>query len=173
MLLLIAISIIDTYALFETNSSGNKNLSIGKWHILLNGENASQSKTISLHDFVYSNGEHTQDDYFAPGSSLYFDLDIDATETDVSVEYYIVIDDTKLEEHPNINFSIIEMETNEIIEANSYSGIILLDDEIKTKNLRVNLDWVNDSLYDSNDIELINDDLDFEINVNFKQYIGE
>lgn len=173
MMLLVAISVIDTYALFETNAASSKNLSIGKWNILLNGENVKQSRTININDFVYTNGEHTQSNYFAPGSSLYFDIEIDATDTDVSFEYSLDIDDSVIENHDNINFSITNLDTNEVINDTSYSDIILLNDEDRTITLRINLVWNDDEDYDLEDNKLIGEDLEFVIDTIFKQYLGE
>ena len=91
LILLFTLVTIDTYALFETNASGEKDINIGKWKIFLNSNDVSTTKTITLSDFTYDNGDHIQDGYFAPGSSASFDIIIDASRTDVSVEYTLDI----------------------------------------------------------------------------------
>ena len=165
--------VIDTYALFETNGSADKEIDIADWTILLNDVNVTESKTITLNDFTYVNGTHTQDNYFAPGSSAYFDLIIDATGTQVSVEYALTIDDTQIEEYPNIYFTIVDMDTNTQITGSEYTGIIPLNSQNRAKTLRINLVWDNDSDYDESDTSLIGETLAFTIDADFKQYILE
>ena len=172
-LLVTLLVIADTYALFETNGNASKNLTIGRWNILVNNENVSQSRTITLNDFVYTNGVHTQNNYFAPGSSAYFDLVIDATGTQVSVAYELIIDNTEIADYPNIYFSITDMTTNETITSNTYSGLIPLSSANKTKILRITLIWENDPNYDDSDTSLIDGNLTFTIDADFMQYTGE
>ena len=172
-LLLTLIATIDTYALFETNGTASKNLTIGRWNILLNNQNVSQSRTVTLNDFIYTNGTHTQSNYFAPGSSAYFDLIINATGTQVSVSYELTIDDSAIADYPNIYFSIKDMDTNQVINANTYSGIIPLSSSNKTKTLRITLIWEDDSDYDESDTSLIGENLAFTIDADFIQYLGE
>lgn len=173
VLLITTLVVVDTYALFETNGSTDKELDIADWTILLNDVNVSESKTITLNDFTYVNGLHTQDNYFAPGSSAYFDLVIDASSAEVSVEYTLTIDDTVIADYPNIYFTIVDTDTNNQITDSEYSGVIPLSSQNRTKTLRINLVWDNDPDYDESDTSLIGETLAFTIDANFKQYIGE
>lgn len=173
VLLLTMLFIVQTYALFETNASADSAIDVGKWIILLNGNNVTETKTLTLSDFTYVNGSHTEDGYFAPGSSAYFDLTIDATNSDVSVIYQLDVDDTQLANYPNIYFSVTDLATNEELTTNSYSGIIMLNDTNRVKTLRINLVWDNQQEYDEVDTSLIGEELKFTINANFKQYIGD
>ena len=93
-----------TYALFETNATSSKNLSIGAWHIEVNGEDISLAETITLDDFTYTGSTHTESGYFAPGSTAVFDIEIDASDCDVSVGYELTIDDSAIDDYPNIYF---------------------------------------------------------------------
>ncbi len=172
-LLLTTIAVIDTYALFETNGNATKNLTIGKWNILLNNIDVYENRTITLNDFVYTNGIHTQSNYFAPGSSAYFDLIIDASATDVSVAYDFTIDDSQIVDYPNIYFIITDMSNNQQINANTFSGIIPLSSQTRTKTIRITLNWTNDPDYDESDTSLIGENLAFTIDAHFEQYIEE
>ena len=171
--LMTILTVVETYALFETNGEASTDMSIGKWKILLNDADVVTARTISIDDFVYENGEHTDSNYFAPGSSAYFDLVIDATDCDVSVSYNLNINDSVIDEYPNIYFSVTDMSTNETVIENNYSGVISIDEENKVRTLRITLTWDNDSLYDESDTSLIGKRLTFEINSRFEQYIGE
>ena len=165
--------VVDTYALFETNSNGAKTLDIADWTIYLNEVDVTETRTVTLNDFTYVNGTHTQANHFAPGSSAYFDLEIDASDAQVSVEYTLAIDDTQISDYPNINFTITDTDTNTVINDTEYSGTILLSDQNRTKTLRINLVWTNNSLYDESDTSLIGETLAFTINAHFEQYTGE
>ena len=165
--------ITSTYALFETNGVAEKNIEIGKWNIKLNNNDVSLEEVITLNDFQYTNGEHTEDGYFAPGSSAVFDIIIDARETDVSVLYDLSINDEAIQSYPNITFSITNMNTNETLDSNIYDGIIRLNDQNRVVTLRISLNWENALVYDETDSNLIGEELEFVLDANFKQYIEE
>ena len=162
-----------TYALFETNGIANKEMEIGNWNIKLNNNDISQTRTISLDDFIYVNGQHTESNYFAPGSTAYFDISIDTSLSDVSVEYQLDIDDTPIEDYPNITFNITNLDTAEVVNSNTYSGIIRLSDASHIVNIRITLVWSNISQYNESDTSLIGENLEFVIDANFSQYTGE
>ena len=172
-LLITMLMFTDTYGLFETNSLATSKLSIGKWDIKVNGDDISLSEMITLSDFVYSTNQHVDDGYFAPGRSAEFEVDIDTSLSDVSVEYSLEIDDSQIQEYPNIYFSIKDMDTNEEITTNSCGGIILLSANNRVKKLKIYINWDNQSQYDVSDTSTIGKNLEFIINANFQQYLGE
>lgn len=167
------IMITNSYALFETDATGVKNVEIGKWNILLNETDISLARTLNITDFTYSETERTEDNYFAPGRELSFEVNIDVANTEVSVEYEIVVDDTALEEHPNIKFKFYDEDTHEEITSNEKTGVILLTDPSRVKHLKIILDWSDELQYDEEDTSLINKELEFSLHANFKQYLGE
>ena len=160
-----------TYSLFETNPSGNADFQIAKWVIKLNDRDISQDKLITLDDFNIINSSHTEEGYFAPGSIAEYELDIDVAESDVSVQYEIDIDDSSLESYPNIHIKTYDLDTEEEITSNHRDGIITLDDPIKLIRIKIILEWENLEEYDITDTELIDGRLNFNIKVNFKQYL--
>ena len=172
VLLLTALTIFETFALFETNAVGNKILNISDWSITLNDIDVSQSRTVTLSDFHYTNGVHTRSTRFAPGSSAYIDIEIDVTGTQVSVEYELEIDDSAIEDYDNIYFSITNLDTNQELDSNTYSGTILLSSQSKVVRLRITLIWDDDPDYDESDTSLIGESLAFTIDADFKQYLG-
>jgi len=172
-LLITIYSVTKTYSLFETNTNGDANLSIGKWKIVLNNTDVTFSDTLTLSNFTYSSNTHMEDNYFAPGRSAEFVLEIDAHETDVSVIYNFEIDDSAILDYPNIYFSIEDLDTLERIDSSTISGVIPLDASNRIKRLKVYLVWSNELEYDESDSSLIGEDLEFNINANFKQYLGD
>lgn len=171
-LLICALVITDTYALFETNATSDKELDIGKWVIKLNDYDISLVQNITLNDFIYSDNQHVEDNCFAPGRSAYFDVEIDTTLTDVSVSYNLAIDDSSLVDYPNIYFNIMDTDTNEEITSNNYSGVIYINDSNRVKTIRIFLVWDNNGEYDELDTSLINKNLNFTIDADFLQYVG-
>ena len=161
----------DTFGLFETNSTASKDLEIGKWKIYLNGEDISLTNSITLNDFIYTNPEHVEDGYFAPGSNAEYEIEIDASETDVAVDYDILIDTSSIEDYPNISFQIIDMDTNQVTTDNHFSGIMNLSDTNRKKSLKLILNWIDNPDYDENDTTLVGNQLKFLIKVNFEQHV--
>ena len=162
-----------TYALFETNASGSGEFDVGKWTILVNDYDLSLYDTINLNNFTLSASQHTSDGYFAPGRTATFEVEIDASEADVSVSYELEIDDSVLDDHPNITISITNLNTNQTINSNTVSGIIGVSDQTRVVTLSIVLTWTNNVTYDEADTALIGEDLEFEIAAHFEQYLGE
>ena len=164
--------ITETFALFETNATSTDELTIGAWKIYVNQNDVNLNETITLNDFTYTARTHTENGYFAPGSSGTFDIIIDASESDVSVAYDLDIDNSELTDHPNITFGIKNMTTNQEILSNTYNGTLLLNDANRTVTIRITLTWNDQLTYDPNDSELIGESLSFPIELHFIQYTG-
>ena len=147
-------------------------MDIAAWTILLNDVDVTETRTFTLDDFTYINGTHTRANKFAPGSSAYFELEIDATDAEVSVAYTLTIDDSEIEDYSNIYFTITDPDTNTVVNNNEYTGTILLSSQNRTKTLRIDLVWNNNALYDETDTSLIGESLAFTINAHFEQYTG-
>ena len=173
VLVILCLAVVDTYGLFETNATADSVFDIGNWEILLNGNDVALEQTITLSDFVYQNGSHTESGYFAPGSTAYFDLTIDASNSDVAMEYELDLDTSEFDDYPNINLVVTDMDTNTVISGDTISGEIMLNDATKTINLRLSLVWTNNALYDESDTSLIDGDLAFNIHAYFAQLIEE
>ena len=173
VLLFTLLIVVDTFALFETNSSSTGDLSIGKWKIKVDGTDISLLESITLDDFTYSESSHTQSGYFAPGMSAVFDVEIDASEADVSVEYDLTVDDTLLEDYPNMQFSVSNLNSAEVVSGTHFTGVIGVNDTNRVVSLRITLVWDNQVEYDESDTTLNGGEIEFSIAANFKQYIGE
>ena len=63
LLIITFIVIKNTYALFETNATGDASFQVGKWVIKLNNRDISLDKLITLDDFVFNNSSHTEEGY--------------------------------------------------------------------------------------------------------------
>lgn len=180
-LLLSILVIEDTFAIFETNSNGDVELDIGKWHILVNGLDLVNGETVStdLDEFIYTTNSNVKDGYIAPGRSGYYDIEIDPTGTEVAILYDLSFTSDEIF-NENITYDVEIVGATGIVRTgeNTYSGIISLDDieEGDTVTLRVSIDWVNDSAYDDDDTELgmtPNNSISIPVELHVVQYLGE
>ncbi len=80
----------DTYAKYVNNVSGEANMTVARWKILVNDEDiTSGSLAQEVITPVFSGNEYIKSDVIAPTSTGYFDIIIDAKDTDVSFNYTI------------------------------------------------------------------------------------
>lgn len=170
----------DTYAIFETDSTGEATFDIGSWVIKLNELDISSGQTVnfSMNNFNYTTNSHVKNGVIAPGRSGYFDVVLDPTGTDVSVRYDITLDIPD-EYMDNIIYYITTDDGNTVrTDENVYSGVLDLESirngDIAT--LRVNIEWINDSNYDEQDTKLgivPNNKISIPASITVIQYLGE
>lgn len=84
------LTIPTTFSRYTISGEGETRVNIAKWQIAINGENLAQNSTLSDKiDLVYS---HQKNGIILPGETGYFDIILDPTGTEVSVQYEISID---------------------------------------------------------------------------------
>ena len=180
--LIITISlIVGTLAVFETNATGDANMDIGKFVVKINGTNIidGSSKIIRVNNFVYTDNDHVEDGYIAPGREGYFDIVLDVTDSDVAARYDITFDLTN-DYADNINYYVTSLNGSDTVKTgeSTYSGVVSLDDITagKTITLRINVSWDNDVEYDEEDTELglqKNNSISIPVVIKASQYMGE
>lgn len=173
-LLLSVVLITNAYGLFETNGNASNDIPIGKWVIKLDGKDITKTSNITLDNFTFNNGTHTEDGYFAPGSTASFDLVMDTSESQVAVAYSLTADITSLADHPNITFAFSDPSGNSTVTNNglTISGNILVADLATNKTFHLAMTWTNDATYDTADSKLIKSSLPITITGSFTQYTG-
>ena len=169
-----------TYAVFETNTNGTANLSVGSWVIKLNSVDISSGQTInfSVNNFNYSNNSHVANGVIAPGRTGYFDLLLDPDGTDVSIRYDITLD---LEEDygENVTYYVsTNIGTAIQTDESTYSGVIDLSDidNGDVARLRIVVEWVNNTTYNESDTNLgltPNNNISIPAQIVVSQYLGE
>ncbi|MDO4377015.1 MAG: hypothetical protein Q4C38_02620 [bacterium] len=133
--------ITKTYAVFSSDNQLYVHSDIAKWNIYVNGSH------INLKDnFIVSDNSRVADKRIAPGTSGYFDIVIDPSDTQVAFRYDLTFDFSKL----GSNFAIEKIEETQGIDViktgeNTFSNIITLDDINSgvTNNIRVYIKWTN------------------------------
>ena len=166
--------VVKSFALFETEGSATSELTIGKWTILINNEDVTFSESVSLNSFVYDSDAHVRPGYIAPGNGGTFTIDLDASDTDVTMACTIEMDDAELEDHPNIWVETENTTKQNLINSDTdYMVIINHNDTVKNTIVTYSLNWENNSLYDEEDTELIDGEINVYFNVHCEQYLGE
>lgn len=178
VLLLLGFQILDTYGVFESNITNNTSNDLAKWQILINGSNVTdQTSTFTINTISWNPNSGVASGKAAPGLSGFFEIIINPTGSEVSIEYEITMD----MDHSSNSQIIIESVKDEdgtplsLIDTNKYYGLITLDQIIlgEIKTIRVDVVWNNDegnNLIDSGYIDDINPVLDIPITVRLVQY---
>ena len=192
---LLAISLCltnNTYSRYIADSNGDVDIEFAKWQILVNnnditdGANAQMTFTPTIEP-----NENIAQNYIAPSSKGYFDIDIDHSNVDVSFNYTITLD-IENEEIPDLmvtKYAVIDSTYDETkgptyleIKDNKISNdIIHKVSEDKKFTIRVYFEWyegANELMNDDADTVIGNkaandEEIKFNINANisFKQII--
>ena len=145
---------------------------------MVNNESINETTSFSVSNITVSGDSNVRQNYFAPGTSGYFDLVIDPSDSDVSV-YYEIVCHIELLQNDQIHLLRVEnvgKPNLTVVRPNTYSAIIPLSD-IKnhvTTTIRFYVEWVNDennnevdSLYGSSSTKF-----DIPMDITFSQYTG-
>lgn len=170
----------DTYALFETKGLAVVEETIGRFHITINDADImGEDKSFVVDTFQYEDNENVTSGKFAPGTRGYFDLVIDPSNTDVSVQYEIIFNFDALADVKGVTATVTPMNGDQVKQTtpNVYSGIFPLEKiQMGEKaTLRVFIEWTNDEQNNEADSKIgsIKDNaIKIPITVHVNQYIG-
>lgn len=135
-----------SYAKYLTTTRGKSDIPIAKWHITVNDNDITNNiETDTIITPVFSGNDYMAPNIIAPNSKGYFDIAIDASNTDVAFKYII---DAKPSEDSPVQDLIVEsyqINDNEVIPVTKENQIIdnkvLYNDSNKIFNIRVNIIW--------------------------------
>ena len=127
-----------TFSKYVTEVRGDGTAQIATWDFKVNGQK-EEVQTISLGSTYDSstlvNGK------IAPGTEGNFQIKVDATGSDVGIDYKIKFSD-ETTKPTNLKFYYQEVEYNSILElGNALSGTINADDENKAKTFDIKWKW--------------------------------
>lgn len=179
----LTISILMTYALFESSVSADISVEKATWKIIVNNTDITKedNKKFVIDKVNINENSHTETGKLAPGVSGYFNILIDPTNTEVSVKYDVTFDLTNLD-RTKIQIESIK-ETilgKELIKTgkNTYTGVISLEKIKKGKKneITVNLNWQEDETTNKEDTEMgsiISNKIEIPVSIKVSQYLGE
>lgn len=143
-LLLCFFVIQDTYAKYITSSTGSAEMKIARWKILVNDKDITDNSSISnLVTPVFNGNANIASDVIAPTATGYFDLIIDANNTDVSFRYEISVDVLSSSSVYDLVVTGYSLNGGETININNDSVItnsISLND-VKYNTIRIFIKW--------------------------------
>lgn len=182
-LIIAILTIVFTYAVFESEISGDVMVDKATWRILINNTDITNgtNKEFVIDKINVVGSNHTQAGKIAPGDSGNFNILIDPENTDVSIRYDVSLDFSNLENTKLKVESIEETEEGKTLiktGENTYTGTILLS-EIKQgikNNITVTLKWEQDETTDEEDTQIgsiENNKIQIPVNVKVTQYLGE
>ena len=142
-ILLCILTMQETYAKYSTSNNATSNMSIARWRILVNNFDIRNDLSAStVIQPVFSGNNNISDGYIAPTANGYFDILIDATETDVSFNYQISLNqntDNEVIDLAITGYSINNGATQTY--SNNITGSVNKNDVNKTMQIRVFVTW--------------------------------
>ena len=149
VILLVLVALITvigtTYAKYRTTTTGTASASIARWNIKVNNNNVKNNTTLSESlKVTFPGNEYMAANVVAPTAEGYFDIEIDASEVDVTFDYTI-----KITENANVKdfvvsgYSIGENGTKQAVNG-SITNTIAFDATEKKQLIRVYLTWIDD-----------------------------
>lgn len=169
----------NTYGLFESKKEIDIDKSVAKWNIYINDNNLNTTETFTIDNFTFQETDTVAKDKIAPGILGWFDILIDARDTQVSIIYEITFDFTSLPSKITVE-KIEEINGREIIKTgpNTYSNYITLDDinnNVKD-TIRVYIKWNNDEENNENDTNIgiiKNNSIKIPVSITVSQYLND
>ena len=128
------------YAKYVSNFGGNMQAQVAKWSFKVNGSEGN-AKTFNLINTINKNDSVTEGTV-APGTSGYFDLELDGSGTETAINYVI---NTSLQNKPaNMHFYLDENYTVELAVENNeivINDFIPLSEVDTVKKVRIYWNW--------------------------------
>lgn len=187
-----------TYARYATSTTGEANLNMAQWQISVNNQNITENYNTQLSFTpVIEENENVKSGTVAPGSTGYFDIQINPEKVDVSFSYNIMLqlpEDSVVSDLKITHYAIIPSEQDDnSIQKIPYTGSSIenvLKYDNQTSNfkfspftVRVYFEWYDgqdnlmDDAADTEVSQKVNNSEDVNFNIlaslSFKQYNGE
>ena len=150
--LIISLSVIkSTFAKYITSAVGDANINIARWKILVNNQDVVQNKELSnVITPVFDGNDNIASNVIAPTAEGYFDILIDASNTDVSLKYEVTTSDNEESAVSDLIISGYSIDDGERQQIASDVGQVKVENQIlynsedKDVKLRVYLKWNDD-----------------------------
>lgn len=141
--------IIQIYAKYLTSASGNTNIGIAKWDIVVNDLSIKNNTDISNKiSPVFPGNDNIASNIIAPTAEGYFDLNFDFSNADVSFKYEIttaVAENSSVTDLVATGYSVDDGEKITFANYNDpITDTITLDSNIKTRKIRIFVMWNDD-----------------------------
>ena len=153
IILLASVIIGNTVAKYVTSASSNADINIARWQVLVNNEDVTSAATLNnIITPVFPGNNNIAQGVIAPSAEGYFDIVIDATNTDVSLRYEVTTsanEESIVQDLVLSGYSIDNGERQEIVEDENgnfkIQGDIRYNSQDKDVTLRVYIKWNDDT----------------------------
>lgn len=140
------VEIKETYAKYIESKNGDAQFTVANWKIMINNSDITDGASLSsLINPVYETNTNISDNVIAPGSQGYFDLDIDATNTQVSFTYNITISPSQESDVTDLIVYAYKINNGQTINISNNSQTITNRinniDQVKSFTLRIYFRW--------------------------------
>lgn len=139
----------DAYAKYRKKVIQNVDISLANWDIKLNNESIAGKDTISSTVIpTFETNEYMAEGVLAPGASGYFDIEIDATDVDVSFNYELTVAVADQEKYPDIVAYGYTIDPDNNTDISDISGAIITGDIVHNTpltKLRIYIKWDDSS----------------------------
>jgi hypothetical protein len=165
-----------TYAKYITTLDTNASISISRWNISLNDNILTSQKSMNnILELTFPGDEFTQSNVIVPGSTGYFDLNIDSSNTTVPFSI-TVLAELNSQSALTQDFIISGYSVNDgnIISLADVSTFTYnIDADIDTTEITVYMQWQDDGLDSAIDtsVGIAGGNLLFDVNLCFEQII--
>ncbi len=181
ILLFVIYKMVGIYAVFYSEGTAQISQQQSDWIIRVNSEMISNgvNQTFSINEISLTSDSHVLSGKIAPGISGNFYITIDPHDTDVAIEYDILLD---LDGMDHDNFQITS-----VVEENRGAPITFVDGVIHgiislqdvqsnlAHRLRLSIEWENDEQYNNEDTEIGMsgaNTVSIPVRANVYQYLG-
>ena len=178
---LLIIVIFNTYSKYVTSISSDADMAIASWKILVNNQDITNGANLSnVITPIFPGNSNIASGVIAPTAEGYFDILIDATDTDVSFKYTITTSDNEDSVVSDLvisGYSVDNGVRQDVIDEGDgfkIENTILYNSQDKDVSLRVYLKWNDDSengatMDNDDDTETTLDETNLaKVNVNLK-----
>lgn len=148
-LIITSLLIAQVYAKYISSATGNANIPISRWNIIVNDTEIKNNSDISSKIIpVFPGNENIASNIIAPTAEGYFDLNFKFEDVDVSFKYDITILPAEESAVTDIVATGYSIDNGEKIEFTDYNTIITdtinLADNLNERNIRVYIKWNDD-----------------------------
>ena len=172
---LLLFSIVLIYAKYLSSASGQTDVNIARWNIIVNDKSIKNNTDISSAiQPVFEGNENIASNIIAPTAEGYFDLNFDFTDVDVSFKYEITVSSNENSSVSDLVTTGYSQDDGEKITFDEFNkpitDTISLGDNIDNRKIRVYIIWNDDetssTMTDEDDTQSTKQDLPALLNVN-------
>jgi len=181
-LIISAYSILNSYAVFYSEISGQAEENLAKWNITVNNTDitAGTQQNFTIESINIEGNTNVKPNKIAPGATGSFDIIINPVDTEVSVRYDVTVDTSMLPSGIILD-SVSETAAGVAITktaANTYTGIIPLSSigSGYKNDVKISFSWTNNEINNANDTEIgaaFGSKMQVPVTVQVTQYLGE